>query len=44
MIDIQSAQDVQEAVKDILDGTIKEMMEAEMDNQLGYHKSERSDS
>ena len=42
--DIQSAADIQEALKDLLGGTIKEMMEAEMDNHLGYEKSERSDS
>ena len=42
--DIQSAKDIQEALKDLLGGTIKEMMEAEMDNHLGYEKSERSDS
>lgn len=28
----------------MLGGTIKEMMEAEMDDYLGYGKSERSDS
>lgn len=42
--DIQNAKDIQEALKDLLGGTIKEMMEAEMDNHLGYEKSERSDS
>ena len=42
--DIQTAEDIQEALKDLLGGTIKEMMEAEMDNHLGYEKSERSDS
>lgn len=42
--DIQSAEDIQYAPKDLLGGTIKEMMEAEMDNHLGYEKSERSDS
>ena len=42
--DIQSAEDIQEALKDLLGGTIKEMMEAEMDEQLGYQKSQRSDS
>lgn len=42
--DIQTAQDIQEALKDLLGGTIKEMMESEMDNHLGYEKSERSDS
>lgn len=41
---IESAADIQEALKDLLGGTIKEMMEAEMDEQLGYAKSERSDS
>lgn len=42
--DIQSAEDIQEALKDLLGGTIKEMMEAEMDEHLGYQKSQRSDS
>jgi transposase-like protein len=42
--DIQTAEDIQDALKDLLGGTIKEMMEAEMDNHLGYGKSERSDS
>ena len=32
--DIQSAEDIQDALKDLLGGTIKEMMEAEMDDQL----------
>ncbi len=39
--DIQSAEDIQEALKDLLGGTIKEMMEAEMDEHLGYQKSQR---
>ena len=42
--DIQSAEDIQEALKDLLGGTIKEMMEAEIDDNLGYEKSQRSDS
>lgn len=42
--DIETAEDIQEALKDLLGGTIKEMMEAEMDDHLGYGKSERSDS
>ena len=42
--EIESAKDIHEALKDLLGGTIKEMMEAEMDNHLGYGKSERSDS
>ena len=42
--DIQSAEDIQEALKELLGGTIKEMMETEMDEHLGYQKSQRSDS
>ena len=42
--DIESAGDIQDALKDLLGGTIKEMMEVEMDDHLGYGKSERSDS
>ncbi len=33
-----------EALKDLLGGTIKEMMEAEMDEHLGYEKSQRSNN
>lgn len=40
---IETAEDIQEALKDLLGGTIKEMMEAELDHHLGYRKSERSD-
>ena len=42
--DIKSAQDIQDALKDLLGGTIKEMMEAEMNEHLGYCKSERSEN
>jgi len=42
--DIQSAADIQEALKDLLGGTIAEMMEAEMDEHLGYEPYERSDN
>ena len=41
--DIQTADDIQEALKDLLGGTIKGMMEAEMEEHLGYEKHERSD-
>lgn len=41
--DIETAEDIQDALKDLLGGTIKEMMEAEMDDHLGYGKSERID-
>lgn len=36
--DIQTADDIQEALKDVLGGAIKEMVEAEMDEHLGYKK------
>ena len=39
--DIETAEDIQDALKDLLGDTIKEMMEAEMDDHLGYGKSER---
>lgn len=42
--DIESALDIQDALKDLLGGTIKEMMESEMDEHLGYEKSQRSDN
>ena len=41
--DIKTTADIQNALKDLLGGTIKEMMEAEMDEHLGYGKSERVD-
>jgi len=40
---IETADDIQEALKDLLGGTIKTMMEAEMDEHLGYESYERSD-
>jgi Transposase and inactivated derivatives len=42
--DIKTAEDIQDALRDLLGSTIKDMMEAEMDHHLGYQKSERSDS
>ena len=41
--DIQTAENIQDALKDLLGGTIKEIMEAEMDDHLRYEKSERFD-
>lgn len=41
--DIETAEDIQDALKDLLGGTIKEMMEDEMDDHLGYGHSERID-
>lgn len=40
--DIETADDIQEALKDLLGGTIQEMLEAEMDDHLGYDRYERS--
>ena len=42
--DIQTAEDIQEALKDLLGRTIKKMTEAEMADHLGYQKSELSDN
>ncbi len=39
-----AAEDIQDALKDLQGGTIKEMMEAEMDEHLGYEKYERFDN
>ena len=39
---IKTAEDIQEALKDLLGGTIQEMMEAELDEHLGYDEYERS--
>ena len=41
--DIKTAEDIQEALKDLLGGTIKSMMEAEMDDHLGYKNYERTE-
>lgn len=42
--DIETADDIQEALRDLLGGTIKSMMEAEMNDHLGYESYERSDN
>ena len=42
--DIKTAEDIQEALKDLLGGTIKSMMEAEMDEHIGYEKYQHSDA
>ena len=41
--DIETAEDIQEALKDLLGGTIKSMMESEMDEHLGYEPYERGE-
>ena len=40
--DIHSADDIQEALKDLLSGTILDMLETEMDNHLSYDRYEIS--
>ena len=40
---IETADDIQEALRDLLGGTIKSMMESEMTEHLGYDNYERSD-
>ena len=42
--DIRTAKDIEDALKDLLGGTIQEMLEAEMDEHLGYSSYERSDN
>ena len=42
--DIKSAEDIQDALKDLLGGTIQSMLEAEMDQHLGYEPYERTDN
>ncbi len=42
--DIETAEDIQDALKDLLGGTIQSMMEAELDNHLGYDPYERTDN
>ena len=42
--DIKSAKDIEDALKDLLGGTIQEMLESEMDEHLGYGAYERSDN
>lgn len=41
--DVETAEDIQDALKDLLSGTVKEMLEAEMDDHPGYGKYERSE-
>lgn len=41
---IETAEDIENALKDLLGGTIEEMLESEMDEHLGYKEYERSDN
>ena len=40
--DIRTAKDIEDALKDLLGGTIQEMLEAEMDEHLGYSSGPQS--
>ena len=42
--DIESAEDIQEALKDLLGGTIESMLQTELTEHLGYEEHERSES
>lgn len=42
--DIKTAEDIQDALKDLMGGTIQEMLESEMDEHLGYSHYERSEN
>jgi transposase-like protein len=40
--DIKTTSDIQAALKDLLGGTIQEMLESELDDHMGYAKSEQT--
>lgn len=42
--DIETAKDIQDALADLLGGTLKGIMDVEMEDHLGYEKSERSNN
>ena len=42
LYDIESTSDIEHAIKDLLGGTIQQMLEAEMDQHLGYEKYQHS--
>ena len=41
--DIKTAKDIQEALKDLLGETLQDMLEAEMNEHLGYEKYSRDE-
>ena len=43
MYDIKTTGDLQEALKDLMGGTIQEMLESELDEELGYKKHEKTE-
>jgi len=38
MYDIKTAKDIENAIKDLMGSTIQEMLEAELDEHLGYQE------
>ena len=44
MYDVKTAEDIQDALKDLLGETIEEMLKAEMSDHLGYDEYERSEN
>ncbi|WP_242961513.1 transposase [Peptostreptococcus faecalis] len=42
--EIKNAKDIQEALKDLLGETLQDMLEAEMNEHLGYEKYDRNSS
>ena len=42
--DIKTAKDIQEALKDLLGETLQDMLEAEMNEHLGYEKYSRDEN
>jgi len=44
MYDIKTMSDIQNALKDLLGGTIQGMLEAELDEELGYERHEKTEA
>ena len=44
LYDIQTTGDLQAALKDLMGGTIQEMLESELDEELGYAKHEQTEA
>ena len=44
MYDIKTAKDLHDALKDLLGGTLQEMLESELDEELGYEKHEKTEA
>ena len=43
MYEIKTMSDIQDALKDLLGGTIQGMLEAELDEELGYERYEKTE-